>query len=553
MNKKVLIIFLLVLFVPTIIAAVWFLSVSGKTYTPSNVASVSLKSPDGEVWKYTEEGEKEFFTTLATNLVSIEEQVFSSDIWTLYELSFERTFDSSVYYLCLSPNAKNCLAYDNEGNWYRINTEDARAFLVRSELEGIYTNNSYPEFSLVASGKSCTIPARHYEWSYLLADGTFSSMENTSDEVFKTDITVLASESFTFSFPLEADWCDVKIFDENTLVFSGDLNNLKTFSYDKDSTLKALVSCEWYKDDSKLYYGNTISEFYFNYDVKASAKTDKTQYTPGEIIYVELLNSANDVFDVSTSLMTAKTPIQRTFENKSYVMLPIAAENKTGEYPITLKSDNTTISLNVYVGERAIEDAVISISDVSFSEYDEALQNILEELELETYVSPLTEPLWKDGLVTPVKKFEKESELYWISAPVYGAAQIVNGTKISSLNLGAHYIKSVDLDALLARAVSDAVVAFSGTTKAYGNTIVLDHGFGFFTVYGHLEECNFQKGESVIKGSIVGKSADSGIIIKDGELFFAVIQDGVFVNPYTIIVEQKKPTDSETFSGPDIF
>ena len=553
MNKKALVIFLLVLFIPTIIAAAWFFSVSGKTYTPSNVANVTLKAPDGTEWVYTEEGEKEFFTTLATNLKSIEKQEFSPDVWTLYELSFERTFDSSVYFLCLSANAKNCLAYDADGNWYRINVEDARAFLIRSELEGLYTNSTHPELSLVVEGKQYKIPARHYDWNYLLADGTFSADKNTNDDVFASDVTVSASRGFEFHFDIFPDWCDVKIFDGDTLVHSGEVDALKKFSYTNDAVLRALVTCEWYKDDSKLFYGTTISEFYFDYDVKATAACDKEKYYPGEVIYIELLNSDNDAFELITSIKSTDKFVQRTFGEKTYIALPIASDNKIGEYSITLKSPNTTLELKVNIDERAADIATFSVQGITSDEFDNALKSLADEIGLDDYSSSLTEPLWKDGFVTPVKKYDGEKQLYWISPPVYRAQQIVNGTEISTRNFGIHYVKSVELQYLSPRAIADAVVAFAGTTTAYGNTVVLDHGFGLFSLYGCLDNCNFTQGDSVTKGTIIGKSVDTTMSVVDGEFVFAVIQDGVFINPYTVIIDPSSHEVSEIVSPPEIF
>ncbi len=553
MNKKILFILLVIVFVPTIIAAAWFLSVSGDTFTPSNVSRVVLKAPDGFEWEYTEEEEKEFFTTLATNLVSIEKQEYSEDEWTLYELYFERTLETSLFYLCLSPNAKNCLAFDNDGNWYRINTENARSFLVREELEGLYTNNTYPEMSVLVAGNSCIIPARHYEWSYLLADESFSTVTDTKDDVYSTAVTVSSSLGLKLDFSTDPDWCDIKIFDGEALVFSGDREALMQFSYENDAELKALVSCEWYQDAAKLYYGKTISEFYFDYDVKASAVLNKDEFAPGEVISIKLINSSNDTFAVTTDLKTTDLPVQRELDGVQYILLPLANDNKTGDYQIKLVSGNTTLFLSVYVGERAIEQAAFSLNEFSSSDYENALNSFYDELGLSSYVSKLDEPLWKRGFITPVKKYDGEKERYWISAPVYAAEQAVNGNVISTLNFSAHYIKSVELDYLTARSVADGVIAFAGETALGGNTVVIDHGFGLFSVYAHLGEITLEAGTSVTKGMTIGNSDNSGIVIKDGELLFAIIQDGVFVNPYNFIIEQRNHQDLETFDAPVLF
>ncbi|MBQ9975717.1 MAG: M23 family metallopeptidase [Clostridia bacterium] len=550
MNKKLIFLILVILLVPTALAAVWFFSVSGSDYTPKNVSSITLTSPDGDCWIYTEESEKEFFTTLAQNLVSIEKQTYCADTWTLYRLELERTFDTDTFNLCLARDAKNCLAYDDDGNWYRIDTENARQFLVREELEGVYTNSTYPSLSLVLSGNEYTIEPQSYKWNYLLADGSFSGMTNDGHKVTETDLVVSASVGLTVSYSVTPDWCDIKIFNGEELVFSGDINALGQFSYKNDAVLRALVSAEWYQDDSKLYYGNTVSEFLFNYDVRATASLNKDSFIPGEIAYVTLENALNDNFFIQTNVDTSKKLEVREYNGKSLLALPISYENKTGEYSISLVSDNSNIKLGFTVSERLIEDVDVSLSNATAYEYQTALESFFSEISLETYASELNEPKWRDGFITPVIKFDGEKERYWISAPSYGAVQIVDGMKISVKNFGTHYIKSVDFPFIQARAVTDGIVAFAGTTSAFGNTLVLDHGMGLMTVYGHIEELAVSVGDYLKKGDLIGNSSDSGIVMKDAQIFFGVMQDGVFVNPYMLINEQKSSTDTDISDAP---
>lgn len=44
----------------------------------------------------------------------------------------------------------------------------------------------------------------------------------------------------------------------------------------------------------------------------------------------------------------------------------------------------------------------------------------------------------------------------------------------------------------------------------YGTSILIDHGYGFTTLYGHLQEVNVKKGQQVKKGEIIGKVGSTG-------------------------------------------
>jgi murein DD-endopeptidase MepM/ murein hydrolase activator NlpD len=58
---------------------------------------------------------------------------------------------------------------------------------------------------------------------------------------------------------------------------------------------------------------------------------------------------------------------------------------------------------------------------------------------------------------------------------------------------------------------ADGVVAFAGWHKyGYGKLVIVDHGFGFKTYYGHLSRLLVEKGDMLIKGDLVGMSGNTG-------------------------------------------
>ncbi|MCB1803674.1 MAG: M23 family metallopeptidase, partial [Candidatus Competibacteraceae bacterium] len=63
------------------------------------------------------------------------------------------------------------------------------------------------------------------------------------------------------------------------------------------------------------------------------------------------------------------------------------------------------------------------------------------------------------------------------------------------------------------RAVGDGVVQDVGWQSGYGKTIVLDHGRGYTTLYGHMSRFNkkLQVGSSVSKGQVIGYVGRTGL------------------------------------------
>jgi hypothetical protein len=64
----------------------------------------------------------------------------------------------------------------------------------------------------------------------------------------------------------------------------------------------------------------------------------------------------------------------------------------------------------------------------------------------------------------------------------------------------------------------------------YGNTVIIDHGFGLFSLYSHLSNALVGPGDMVAKGDIIGHTGISGWAGGD-HLHFSMIVDHVFVNP----------------------
>jgi murein DD-endopeptidase MepM/ murein hydrolase activator NlpD len=79
-------------------------------------------------------------------------------------------------------------------------------------------------------------------------------------------------------------------------------------------------------------------------------------------------------------------------------------------------------------------------------------------------------------------------------------------------------------------AANDGKVIWAAPLGIYGNCIVLDHGYGLQSIYGHLSEIALKEGDTVERGQVMGKSGSTGLAGGD-HLHFSMQVDGVQVNP----------------------
>ncbi len=79
-------------------------------------------------------------------------------------------------------------------------------------------------------------------------------------------------------------------------------------------------------------------------------------------------------------------------------------------------------------------------------------------------------------------------------------------------------------------AAAEGEVVFADYLGIYGNTIILDHGLGLFTLYAHLAGFTVSKGDHVKRGQLIAYTDTTGLAGGD-HLHFGTIVQGVFVDP----------------------
>lgn len=97
-------------------------------------------------------------------------------------------------------------------------------------------------------------------------------------------------------------------------------------------------------------------------------------------------------------------------------------------------------------------------------------------------------------------------------------------------------------------ATGDGVVEVSGTGNSnysgYGVVCVINHGFGFKTLYGHMSEVKVTPGKKVKRGELIGRVGSTGLS-QAPHLHYEVIQNGKRVNPVYFFFNDLTPSEYE--------
>lgn len=133
----------------------------------------------------------------------------------------------------------------------------------------------------------------------------------------------------------------------------------------------------------------------------------------------------------------------------------------------------------------------------------------------------------------------------WLSAmptvtPTGGLFTSGFGLRRDPVNGRPAFHAGVDIAAPPGRAVhttADGVVVLAGPHGDLGNAVVVSHGFGLTTRYGHLSATAVQPGQRVRRGDLIGYVGNTGHST-GYHLHYEVLKDGEAVNPLGYILDR---------------
>jgi len=113
----------------------------------------------------------------------------------------------------------------------------------------------------------------------------------------------------------------------------------------------------------------------------------------------------------------------------------------------------------------------------------------------------------------------------WRIHPIY---------KISKFHYGMDFTAPAGTDVYASG--NATVVAVIKSKRGYGNHIILDHGFGYTSIYAHLLDFNVRLGQKVQRGDVIGYVGSTGTSVAN-HLHYEIKLNGVNVDPVNYYFE----------------
>lgn len=124
--------------------------------------------------------------------------------------------------------------------------------------------------------------------------------------------------------------------------------------------------------------------------------------------------------------------------------------------------------------------------------------------------------------------------------PAYGWLSSTMGPRRDPITGGADYHSGLDIAGERGQpvyATAAGVVRHVGYQGPYGNLIVIDHGFGLQTRYGHLLKYQIKNGAKVQRGDIIGQIGATGRTT-GYHLHYEVVANGRLINPLQLLTQR---------------
>lgn len=143
-----------------------------------------------------------------------------------------------------------------------------------------------------------------------------------------------------------------------------------------------------------------------------------------------------------------------------------------------------------------------------------------------------------------VYELRQDNISYWASVPtvwpVQGFVTSGFGYRRSPLRGGTRFHEGIDIASPVGTPIkspADGVVSFAGYKSGLGKVIVVDHGYGITTMYGHNSDLFVAEGNRIKRGMVISSIGMTGRTTGP-HLHYQVMVDGVPVDPLKYLADR---------------
>lgn len=215
-------------------------------------------------------------------------------------------------------------------------------------------------------------------------------------------------------------------------------------------------------------------------------------------------------------------------------LLGIDLDTHPGAYEVSFvgSSEGRTVMTTTVlaIAPRAFGRRVLAVDDAFVNPPEPVVARIVREAAALEHLWTRSEPhrLWSDGFVRPVPGRANSA---------FGTRSVFNG-QARQPHGGADFLSPAGTPV---HAPNGGRVVLADDLYFTGNTVVIDHGLGVFSVLAHLSVVNVREGDAVARDETIGEVGATGRVTGP-HLHWAVRMNGARVDPLAVLETLGRPT-----------
>lgn len=241
---------------------------------------------------------------------------------------------------------------------------------------------------------------------------------------------------------------------------------------------------------------------------------------PGEVVVITVIAAADAGIHVNA--FRRDVPAFKTGERRWQALLGIDLDVAPGTYPVTVRSGGETIVRDLVVRPKVFRTRRLTVNpDFVTPPPSEAARIAADAKLLEAvWNTPAPERLWA-AFAAPVTQ---------PSNSAFGTRSIFNGLPRNAHG-GADFLSPAGTPVA---APAGGRIAVARNLYYSGNTVIIDHGLGVFSMLAHLSKIDVHEGEAVAARAIVGEVGATGRVTGP-HLHWAVRIGSARVDPMSLL------------------
>lgn len=254
---------------------------------------------------------------------------------------------------------------------------------------------------------------------------------------------------------------------------------------------------------------------------------------PGEVLLVTITGDPADA-PIHVRAFAREWPVYAVDRGRWQALVGIDLDTHAGPATLVVTTASARVDHPLLVQPHAFPTRRLEVNPALVNPPAEALERIARETAAlnEIWRASSPERQWRGAFVRPVPDPANSA---------FGTRSIYNGESRSP-HSGADFLSPAGRPV---KAPAAGRVVLADALYFTGNTVVLDHGMGLFSLLAHLSEIEVHAGDTVAAGDVVGKVGATGRVTGP-HLHWTVRLGGARVDPLSLLFA----TDSVT-RGPE--